>query len=154
MKKKSILFALAAIMIVAMAGCGASGSDSDSDSVKTADSYKDGTYTGRSEDHEEDEDGNGSGYGEIKLELKDNKVVSCTFTMYELDGTVKDETYGADLSQENRLKAQKAVQSCDKYAAMLLEQGTPGDIDTVSGATISHSEFVEALNDALSQAAN
>ena len=115
-------------------------------------SYKDGTYTGRSSDFKEDESGNGAGYGEVEIEIKDNRITACTFKMYELDGTLKDESYGADLSKENRLKAQKAVQSADKYAALLVRSGSIDGVDAISGATISCSEFKEAVNDALSKA--
>lgn len=114
--------------------------------------YADGTYSGRSSDFQEDESGNGAGYGEVQIEVKDNKVVSCTFTLYELDGKVKDESYGADLSKENRLKAQKAVQSAEKYAELLVSKGTLDGIDAISGATISYNEFVEAVNNALGKA--
>ena len=116
-------------------------------------SYKDGTYTGRSQDHRGDEDGNGAGYGEVTIEIKGNKIVSCTFAMYELDGKLKDDSYGTDLSKENRLKAQKAVQAAEKYAAKLVEGGTLDSVDAISGATISYSEFTEAVNDALGKAA-
>ena len=73
--------------------------------------------------------------------------------MYELDGTLKDESYGADLSKENRLKAQKAVQSAEKYASRLVEAGGLDGVDAISGATISYNEFIEAVNNALSKAA-
>ena len=116
-------------------------------------SYTDGTYTGRSSDFKEDESGNGAGYGEVEIEIKDNRITACTFKMYELDGTLKDESYGVDLSKENRLKAQKAVQSADKYAALLIKSGSIDGVDAISGATISCSEFKEAVNDALSKAA-
>ena len=116
-------------------------------------SYTDGTYTGRSSDFKEDESGNGAGYGTVEIEIKDNRITACTFKMYELDGTLKDESYGADLSKENRLKAQKAVQSADKYAALLIKSGSIDGVDAISGATISCSEFKEAVNDALSKAA-
>ena len=43
--------------------------------------YKDGTYQGRSSDFESDEDGNGSGYGTVEIEIKDNKIVSCSFLL-------------------------------------------------------------------------
>ena len=89
----------------------------------------------------------------MELEVKDNKVVACKFVLYHLDGTVKDETYGSDMSQENRLKAQKAVQSADKYAAALVEAGSLDGVDQISGATISYQEFQEAVQDALSKAA-
>ena len=160
-KEKAIRFsALLMIMVMITAllltGCGGSGSSSGSDdAVKTVDlaDCQDGTFEGRSEDHEADEDGNGSGYGVAVVEIKDHEILSCEFTMYELDGTVKDETYGADLSQENRLKAQKAVQSGAKYSEMLVSSGSLDGVDTITGATISHSEFLEAVSDALSKAA-
>lgn len=145
---KILAAAIAASLMFALCACSGGGSK-----APAASSYKDGTYTGKSEEHAADEDGNGSGYGEVTIEIKDNKIVSCEFSMYELDGTIKDETYGADLSQENRRKAQKAVQSADKYAAMLTEAGNLDGVDVISGATISFEEFKEAVNDALSQAA-
>ena len=115
--------------------------------------YADGTYTGRSSDFQEDESGNGAGYGEVSITIQNNKITACTFSMYELDGTLKDESYGADLSKENRLKAQKAVQSAEKYAAKLVEAGSIEDVDAISGATISYNELKEAVQDALNKAA-
>ncbi len=115
-------------------------------------SYKDGTYTGRSSDFNADESGNGAGYGEVEITVKDNKIVGCTFKMYELDGKLKDENYGSDLSAENRLKAQKAVQSAERYAALLVAKGSVEDVDAISGATISYNEFTEAVKNALAKA--
>ena len=145
--KKAGIFAAAALLCLSLAACG-----SDTASASPA-SCKDGTYSGRSSDFPEDESGNGAGYGEVEITVKDNKVTECSFVLYELDGTVKDETYGADLSKENRLKAQKAVQSADKYSEMLVSSGSLEGIDAISGATISYNEFVEAVNDALAKGA-
>ncbi len=148
--KKGIAAAVLTLGLAAgLLGCGSSG-----DSGKTGNSgnYKDGTYTGRSQDHTGDESGNGAGYGEAVIEIKANKIVSCTFTMYELDGTIKGDDYGADLSKENRLKAQKAVQAGQKYSSSLVSGGSLDSVDAITGATISHAEFQEAVNDALSKA--
>lgn len=138
-----VVFLLLAALMLALTACGNEEKDV---------SYADGTYTGRSADHADDSDGNGSGYGEVTIEIIDGKIASCQFSMYELDGTVKDESYGSDLSQENRLKAQKAVQSAEKYASMLVQKGSLDGVDTISGATITLSEFKEAVNAALSEA--
>ena len=73
--------------------------------------------------------------------------------MYNLDGSLKDESYGSELSRENRLKAQKAVQSAEKYAAAVIGKDSADDIDVLSGATISCNEFKEAISDALKNAA-
>jgi len=147
--KKIITIMMAIALSFTLAACGSSSSSS-----SAAKNYADGTYTGRSADHDADESGNGSGYGEVTIEIKDNKVVNCEFKMYELDGTLKDDSYGADLSKENRLKAQKAVQSAPKYAAALVDAGTLDGVDALSGATISFEEFEEAVKDALSKAAS
>ena len=140
---KLIALMLLIVLSVSFAACGRSPEPKE---------YADGTYAGRSSDFPEDESGNGSGYGEVEIVIRDNEIVGCTFKMYELDGTLKDETYGAELSSENRLKAQKAVQSADKYAAMLVDRGSLEEVDVISGATISYNEFVEAVKDALSKA--
>lgn len=145
-KKVAALLLLAALCSTALA-CNNKGAAS------TPKGYADGVYTGRSSDFPEDESGNGAGYGEVTIELRDNRIVSCTFQMFELDGTLKDETYGSDLSKETRLKAQKAVQSADKYAQMLVDKGSIEGVDAISGATISHKEFQEAVAQALSKAA-
>lgn len=145
-KKTAVLLSvlLSAIMVTAFAAC--------SGGNERSAEYKDGTYTGRSSDFAEDESGNGAGYGEVSIKLENNKITECEFKMYNLDGTIKDETYGAELSRENRLKAQKAVQSADKYAAAVIGKGSADDIDAISGATITCSEFKEAVNDALKKA--
>lgn len=120
--------------------------------TKSSVTYIDGTYTGRSSDYQDDEDGNGAGYGVVTLTLSGGKVESCNFLMYELDGTLKDDSYGSSLSKANRLKAQKAVQSASKYASQLIEKKKLSDVDVISGATISYNEFTEAVSKALSQA--
>ena len=137
--------ALFSLMAFAFTACGSEGG---SGSV----TYKDGTYSGRSADHAADESGNGAGYGTVELTIAGGKVTACTFAMYEIDGTLKDDQYGAELSRENRLKAQKAVQAGQKYASGLAEKGELSSVDAISGATISYSEFEEAVQDALKKA--
>ncbi len=141
--KKAIALLLLCVTCLSVIACGKS--------TKPA-NYADGVYSGRSSDFQEDESGNGAGYGEVTIEIQNNRIVSCTFKMYELDGTLKDETYGADLSKENRLKAQKAVQSAEKYAEMLVNAGALDGVDAISGATISCKEFREAVEQALKKA--
>lgn len=149
MVKKNIIVTLLAVMsstVILLSFSGCNNSDN-----KTAE-YNDGTYSERSSNFQEDESGNGAGYGEVSLKIESNKITECSFKMYNLDGSLKDENYGADLSRENRLKAQKAVQSADKYASAIIGKGSADDIDAISGATISCSEFKEAVNDALKKA--
>ncbi len=145
LKKYLALGLMLIVLCLSLTACGGS--------APAAKTYRDGTYTGRSSDYSEDESGNGAGYGEVQITISGGRVTDCAFTMYELDGTVKDETYGAELSRENRLKAQKAVQSAPKYAAALVENGSLDGVDAISGATISYNEFKEAVSNALEQAA-
>ncbi len=146
-------FRIAGIIIIMALCLGLSACGGGSGSADTG-SLADGTYSGRSSDYEADESGNGAGYGTVELTVSGGAVTDCSFTMYELDGTVKDETYGSDLSQENRLKAQKAVQAGQKYAEALVSSGSLDGVDTITGATIAFNEFTEAVNDALAQAAS
>ena len=119
--------------------------------------YADGTYTGKSSVHEGmEDDGSGAGYGVATVTVKDGAITACEFETYEPDGTLKDENYGKQNGEvANRdfyNKAQRAVQASAKYGGMLVEAGNLKDVDAISGATISHSEFQEAVEDALSQA--
>lgn len=152
MNIKKTYLTITVILVLAMSafmtGCGG-GSGSSASAGEPAD----GTYTARSSDYEADESGNGSGYGEVTITIEGGVITACEFSMYELDGTLKDDTYGADLSQENRLKAQKAVQAGSKYAAQLVETGSLDGVDQITGATICYSEFTEAVQNALATAA-
>ena len=145
--------AAAVLMMASLTACGGSSGGGKEAVVPTVpEKMNDGTYHGKSSNFDADEDGNGAGYGEVDVTIEGNKITDCTFTMYELDGTVKDESYGADLNQENRLRAQKAVQSGARYAAQLAETGSPESVDAISGATLSYKEFMEAVDAALKEA--
>ena len=80
------------LLVFSLAACGGE---------KKPTSYADGAYTGRSSNFEEDESGNGAGYGEVEIEIQNNRVVSCSFKMYELDGTPAYEIYHHYLSIPN-----------------------------------------------------
>jgi len=142
-KKRIFCGAILGVFLVASVGC-----SKKEENV----TYKDGVYTGKSSEQNSEEDGYGAGYGEVKIEIKDGKIVSCEFETYELDGTLKDEKYGEELSKENRLKAQKAVQSAKKYAEDLVKSGKLSEVDAKSGATVNYNCFCEAVEDALSEA--
>ncbi len=122
--------------------------------------YKDGTYTAQSSLYEsmsdEDEDEGGEGYGVVTITLKDNVITDCEFTTYMPDGTVKDAEYGKEdgeiANQDYYNKAQRAVKGSQKYAEQLVEKGTLGDVEAVTGATISYDEFREAVGLALKDA--
>lgn len=119
--------------------------------------YKDGVYTGQSSIYESD-DGtdNGNGYGEVTITIENGTISDCAYFTYEEDGTLKDEDYGKEdgriANKDYYNKAQKANAACAEYANMLIANGQLDGIDAISGATINYNEFVEAVENALSQA--
>lgn len=147
--KKLITLLLAASMAgtLVLAGCGSSSK-----------SYKDGTYEGSSSVYEnEDGSEDGNGYGVATVTIKDGKITDCTYLTYEIDGTLKDEDYGKEdgriANKDYYNKAQKANAACAEYASMLVANGKLDGIDSISGATINYNEFLEAVENALNQAA-
>ena len=143
MKKALALFFALCLAVGLLAGCGG------------ADSYKDGTYTGKSTVFEGDE-GEGDGYGVVTLTIEGGAITACDFKTYEPDGTLKDEDYGKQngeiANQDYYNKAQKALAGANEYAKILVEVGDYHAIDSISGATISYNQFMEAVDDALYQA--
>lgn len=145
MNKRIMAAVLAAITI--LTGCGGGST-----------TYKDGTYEGKSSVFQND-DGtdDGNGYGVVTLTITDGKISDCTYKTYEVDGTEKGEDYGKEdgriANRDYYNKAQKANAACEEYAKMLVQNGQLKGIDAISGATINYNEFVEAVNDALGQAA-
>lgn len=117
----------------------------------------DGTYDGTSSVYTNpDGSDEGNGYGVVKLTVKDNAITECTFKTYEPDGKEKDSEYGkkqGDVANRDFYnKAQKAVKACDEYASLLVKSGNIDDVDAISGATINHDQFVEAVKIALDSA--
>ena len=147
MKRKMAALFFLAVAMLSITACG--GGDV---------SYADGTYEGKSEVYEnEDGSEDGNGYGVVSVTITDGKITDCTYETYQIDGTKKDSDYGKEggsvKNSDYYNKAQKAVAACDEYANMLVANGTTDGLDAISGATINYNEFLEAVDDALSQAA-
>ena len=146
MNKRILAAVLAAVTI--LTGCGGGGSAT----------YKDGTYEGTSSVFENDDGTNdGNGYGVVTLTIQNGAISDCSYVTYQIDGTEKGEDYGKEdgriANRDFYNKAQKANAARPEYARMLVENGELKGIDAISGATINYNEFVEAVNDALDQAA-
>jgi len=111
----------------------------------------DGVYTAMSE-----ADDTGA-WGEVTLTVAGGKVAGVEFVTRQKDGTPKGEDYGkvnGEVSNQAFYdKAQVAVRAMKRYAARLAETGRLEDVDAVSGATISHGQFLEAAGRALDAAA-
>ena len=125
-----------------LAGCGGSGG--------AAANYKDGTYEGASSVL--DIGVEGDGYGEVSITVENGAISKVDFRAYQVDGSLKDENYGKDAGGSFYNVAQAAVAAGDEYAYTLEQTGVLSDVDTVSGATYLHDQFVEAAEDALSKA--
>jgi major membrane immunogen (membrane-anchored lipoprotein) len=108
--------------------------------------YKDGTYEGRSAD-----DSRGA-YSIVSLVVKDGKITSAEFIQYNSDGTVKDENYGKEAGEENYKTAQNALEYSKEYPKKLIETQDVSKVDAVTGATSSLKQFQEAAKDALAKA--
>jgi major membrane immunogen (membrane-anchored lipoprotein) len=112
--------------------------------------YTDGVYTGKS-----GEDDTGA-WGEVTVTISAGKVSGCEFVTWQKDGTAKDENYGkinGEISNQVFYdKAQLAVEAMEKYTADYVRTGSLRNVEAVSGATISHDQFLEAVENALETA--
>ncbi|MDR2355633.1 MAG: FMN-binding protein [Clostridiales Family XIII bacterium] len=130
--------ALSIALTLLICGCGAS---------DTAIPEEDGLYTGFSS---EDDDG---AYGEVTVAVEDGAITACGFVTRQKDGSIKDEEYGkvnGEISnREFYDKAQLAVRAMQQYADALVELQSAAKVDAISGATIAHGQFLEAVADAL-----
>jgi major membrane immunogen (membrane-anchored lipoprotein) len=131
-----------ALLIAAVTVLGGCGSSSD------AAALEDGVYTGVSS---EDDDG---AYGEVNITVEGGIITACDFVTWQKDGSVKDEEYGkvnGEISNRDFYdKAQLAVRAMRQYADELVETQSEESVDAVSGATIAHGQFLEAVADAFS----
>lgn len=109
-------------------------------------SFKDGTYIGKAS--EEDS----AAYTEVKITIKDNKIIACDAEFRDSKQNIKDENYGKNAGEKKYAQAQLAVQGMKKYPEMLLEVQDPDEVDSISGATVTNKQFREAVWKALDKA--
>lgn len=104
---------------------------------------KDGEYVGQSNPDEQ------GAVGTVTITVTDGKITATSYETVEADGTVKGEDYGKTSSgavgnAQFYKRAQAAVKSYDEYAARLTEVQDPTSVDVISGATVAHSQFLQA----------
>jgi major membrane immunogen (membrane-anchored lipoprotein) len=145
--------ALITCLVVAglLAGCGGQkGAPGDGHKERRqGGGYKDGTYTAKSGTDEL------GGVGIITLTIENGKITKADFKGIQVTGQPKDAGYGktiGNINQEYYNKAQKAVKGATAYAPSLVETQDVDKVDAVSGATVSHGQFTEAVKKALKQA--
>jgi len=147
MKKKiTVMVFTFALVLTSLSGCG-KGNDNAENNV----TYASGVYTGQSS---EDERG---AIGEVTITIEDNAITDCQYVTWQKDGALKDENYGkvnGEISDKDMYdKAQVAVAAMGKYAQQLVEVQKPEEVDGIAGATVAYTQFNEAVNNALGEAA-
>lgn len=100
---------------------------------------KDGSYT-----HQSSKDENG-GYSEVTITIEKGKFTTCSQTLFDKDGKVKDESYGKLLNENLYKVAQGAIQAAAEYPKKLVEIQDIDQVDAITGATQSHALFVESV---------
>lgn len=91
---------------------------------------------------------------DVKIVVKDGKIVEVTRTERGPDGNVKGEEYGKAAGPEGYKTAHHAQSEAKKYPELLIEKHNIDEVDTLSGATLSHAAFVGAVKEALKDAKN
>ncbi|WP_241157614.1 FMN-binding protein [Schaalia sp. ZJ1691] len=112
---------------------------------------RDGEWTGLSNPDEQ------GAVGALTITVKDGKITRSEYQTEESDGHLKDSDYGKDSSgkvfnKDYYDRAQKAVESFAQYSQKLTETGDLTQVDVISGATVAHSQFVQAAIRAISAA--
>lgn len=87
--------------------------------------------------------------GQLTITVENGDITSSVYETIEQNGTTKDEDYGKDSSGrvfngDYYAKAQKAVESFAAYSKQLTETDDPREVDVISGATVAHSQFMQA----------
>ena len=133
--------ALLAIGMVALSGCG---------SYPAASTLPDGQYAGSSQP---EEDGT---VGKIRFTIKHGQVIDAEFRLYDKDGTAHDENYGKTASggidTEFYQRAQSAISAEQRYVQQFQKTGDQNKVDRVSGASLSHRLFLDAVQTAMEAA--
>jgi len=153
MKKYKGLLAIVAAGMLALTACGSDSKSSNTSAVESSEAtvtYEDGNYKGKSATYGTEDDLD-SGYGIVNFTVSNGKITECTFQTYELDGTLKDESYytAADLDSNQKRNARTAVEACVEYANALIASQNISDVDCIAGATINFNQFVNAVERAL-----
>jgi major membrane immunogen (membrane-anchored lipoprotein) len=138
------------VALAALGGLALTGCSQPIDTDVRHGGYADGTYSGRSHP---DDDG---GYAEVSLTIAGNDVTAATFVLRQADGTAKDADYGKTngevISPETYRRAQTGIAAAPEYAAALVEADSLDDVHAITGASLSHQQFVDAVKDALRSA--
>ncbi len=140
MKKIAVLM----MLLLVLTGCG------NNQGEKTGLSYKDGNYTGESGPDE------WGGKIVVRLTVEGGKITKCEQDNLNSEGQEKNEEYGktdGKITNPGLYKiAQGAVEFAKEYPNKLVETQDIEEVESISGATVSHKSFTEAVDNALESA--
>lgn len=131
----------AALGIALFSGCGSP--------VPTAAELPDGAFRGTSAPDDQ------GAVGTVEFTVADGAIVEASFVVTDPDGTPHDEDYGLSKSTGRPVdeafyqRAQAAVAAEQGYITQFKQTGDLSQVDVIAGASLSHRQFVEAVEDAL-----
>lgn len=112
---------------------------------------QDGEWTARSNPDDQ------GAVGVITISVEGGDITKTVYETKRADGSDKDGNYGKDSSgqvfnEDYYARAQKAVESFSRYSQQLTDEDDPAKVDVISGATVAHSQFMQAAIRAISAA--
>lgn len=107
---------------------------------------RDGIWEAESNSHDK------FGKSKVEITIKDHKITNVVFTGYTPEGKLKDSSYGSGQAEDLAFKAQQVVKAMALYEKQLLDMQDPFRVDTISGATVSGTQFREASGKAIQKA--
>lgn len=117
---------------------------------KNDSAYIDGEYHGESAVDE------WGGKVTTDIVIKDGKIIEADLKNLLADGSEKDENYGKakeGATNQGLYKiAQNAIKNAQEYPKQLVEKQNISEVEVITGATVSHTSFTEAVNNALENA--
>lgn len=111
----------------------------------------DGEWTGRSNPDDQ------GAVGTITITVSGGDITNTVYETAQANGRDKDADYGKNsagevFNEEYYARAQAAVDSFEEYSRRLTETDDPNAVDVISGATVAHSQFMQAAIRAISAA--
>ena len=150
--KKTIFIAFMLVAAQIFSGCGDEKVENKSVQKVEKENFdlsnaKDGIYTVESSRDEK------LGKSVLTLTIQDKKIIDAEFKGYDMLGNEKDETYGEILGKDSAdyKKAQVAAKAIQTYPKQLVETQDLNQVDAISGATVSHGQFVETTKKAVAE---
>ena len=112
---------------------------------------KDGVWKGQSNPDDQ------GAIGVITIVVENGDITNTIYETKRADGSDKGRDYGKDSSgqvfnEEYYARAQRAVDSFARYSQELTDKDDPTKVDVISGATVAHSQFMQAAIRAISAA--